>query len=151
MPEAKWENPNATYQQDQEANEYRYLSPAWLDAMAEGLTKGAVKHPGETWRTIPADEHLARAMRHINLYRKGDRSDPHIVNASMRLMMAFEVSRNEQTDREATGVALIQNPEYERLEKQYNELLRERTLLQLKIMNLEKNTVYQEKEADDEQ
>lgn len=71
--------------------------------------------------------------------------------ASMRLMMAFEVSRNEQTDREATGVALIQNPEYERLEKQCNELLRERTILQLKIMNLEKNTVYQEKEADDEQ
>lgn len=45
-------------------------------------------------------------------------------------------------------VALIQNPEYERLEKQYNELLRERTLLQLKIMDLEKNTVGQEKEDD---
>jgi hypothetical protein len=41
-------------------------------------------------------------------------------------------------------------PEYERLEKQCNELLRERTILQLKIMNLEKNTVYQEKEADDD-
>jgi len=85
------------YPQDQEANEYRYLSPAWLDAIAEGLTKGAVKHPGETWRQIPADEHLARALRHINLYRKGDRSEPHIVNASMRIMMAFEtVEAQEQ-------------------------------------------------------
>lgn len=80
------------YPQDQEANEYRYLSPTWLDAIAEGLTKGAVKHPGETWRQIPADEHLARALRHINLYRMGDRSEPHIVNASMRIMMAFETA-----------------------------------------------------------
>ena len=80
------------YPQDQETNEYRYISPAWLDAIAEGLTKGAVKHPGETWRQIPADEHLARALRHINLYRMGDRSEPHIVNASMRIMMAFETA-----------------------------------------------------------
>ena len=86
------------YPQDRETNEYRYFSPAWLDAIAEGLTKGAEKHPGETWRTIPADEHLSRAMRHINLYRNGDRSEPHIVNASMRLMMAFEVCRYEMTE-----------------------------------------------------
>ena len=83
------------YPQDTEENEYRYISPEWLDEIARGLTKGAEKHPGETWRTIPTNEHLARAMRHINLYRMGDRSEPHLVNASMRLMMAFAVSRNE--------------------------------------------------------
>ena len=83
------------YPQDKEANEYRYLSPAWLNAIAEGLTSGAEKHPGETWREIPADEHLARALRHINLYRMGDRNEPHIINASMRVMMAFEVSQAE--------------------------------------------------------
>jgi len=80
------------YPQAQEENEYRYISPAWLDAIAEGLTAGAVKHPGETWRLIPSQEHLARALRHINLYRMGDRSEPHIINASMRLMMAFETA-----------------------------------------------------------
>jgi len=83
------------YPQDSEDNEYRYISPAWLDSIAEGLTKGAVKHPGETWRQIPAAEHLAQAMRHINLYRMGDRSEPHLVNASMRLMMAFETEEVE--------------------------------------------------------
>ena len=83
------------FPQDQEDNEYRYLDPVWLDEIAKGLTAGAVKHPGETWRTIPTDEHLARAMRHINLYRKGDRSEPHLVNASMRVMMAFATSENE--------------------------------------------------------
>lgn len=81
---------NEKYPQDSEKNEYRYISPAWLDAVAEGLTAGAVNHPGETWKEIPCDEHLARAFRHINLYRAGDRSEPHIVNASMRIMMAFE-------------------------------------------------------------
>ena len=84
------------YPQDEEQNEYRYISAAWLDEIAKGLTKGAVKHPGETWRTIPSDEHLSRAMRHINLYRMGDRTEPHIINASMRLMMAFCTMRNEE-------------------------------------------------------
>ena len=80
------------FPQETENNEYRYISPAWLDAIAEGLTNGQRKYPGETWRQIPSAEHLARAMRHINLYRMGDRSEPHIINASMRLMMAFETS-----------------------------------------------------------
>ena len=80
------------FPQETENNEYRYISPAWLDAIAEGLTNGQRKYPGETWRQIPSAEHLARALRHINLYRMGDRTEPHIINASMRLMMAFETS-----------------------------------------------------------
>ena len=84
------------YPQDEERNEYRYIDSWWLDQVATGLTAGAEKHPGETWRTIPSDEHLSRAMRHINLYRMGDRTEPHIINASMRLMMAFCTTRNEE-------------------------------------------------------
>lgn len=84
------------FPQDSENNEYRYLSAPWLDEIATGLTAGAVKHPGETWKTIPTDEHLSRAMRHINLYRMGDRSEPHLINASMRLMMAYATSKNER-------------------------------------------------------
>lgn len=83
------------FPQDTEKNEYRYINALWLDEIATGLTAGAVKHPGETWKTIPTDEHLARAMRHINLYRMGDRSEPHLINASMRLMMAYATSKNE--------------------------------------------------------
>ena len=84
------------YPQSAESNEYRYISPSWLDEIARGLTAGAEKHPGETWKNIPSDEHLSRAMRHINLYRLGDRSEPHIINASMRLMMAFCTAGNEE-------------------------------------------------------
>ena len=77
------------YPQDKEENEYRFIDPAWLDEIAAGLTAGAVKHPGETWKSIPAEEHAARAIRHLNMFRKGDESEPHLVNASMRAMMAF--------------------------------------------------------------
>ena len=88
------------YPQDEEENEYRYINAAWLDRLAEGLTAGAKKHPGETWKDIPAEEHAARAMRHRNLYRKGDRSEPHLVNASMRCMMAFILAEGEKSGAE---------------------------------------------------
>ena len=80
----------SVYPQDEEKNEYRYISPDWLDAVATGLTAGAKKHPNETWRQIPAKEHAARALRHLNLYLMGDKQDKHLINASMRCMMAFE-------------------------------------------------------------
>lgn len=83
------------FPQDKEANEYRYIVPEWLDEIAKGLTKGAEKHPGETWRTIPCKEHLARAMRHINLALMGDKNDKHIINASMRIMMAFATAESD--------------------------------------------------------
>ena len=78
------------YPQAQEANEFRYLSPAWLDEIARGLTAGAQKYPNETWRQIPAKEHAWRAVRHLILYLKGDTQDTHLINASMRCMMAYE-------------------------------------------------------------
>ena len=42
------------YPQDEEQNEYRYIDCGWLDKVATGLTAGARKHPGETWKEIPA-------------------------------------------------------------------------------------------------
>ena len=83
------------YPQDKEANEFRYLSPAWINAVATGLTAGAEKHPGETWRSIPAEEHAWRAVRHLILWLAGDREDKHLDNASMRVMMAWETDRTD--------------------------------------------------------
>jgi len=84
------------FPQDAENNEYRYIVPGWLNEIAIGLTAGAVKHPGETWRGIPCDEHLARVLRHINLYRMGDRSENHLINAAMRIMMAFVTQEGDE-------------------------------------------------------
>ena len=77
------------YPQSAEPNEYLYLNYPWLNEIAAGLTAGAEKHPGETWQEIPAVEHAARALRHLSLYLKGDTSEEHLVNASMRCMMAW--------------------------------------------------------------
>lgn len=84
------------YPQETEDDEYRYIDADWLEAVAKGLTSGAKKHPGETWRQIPPEEHAARAMRHINLYRAGDRNDSHLVNAAMRCMMAYAAERDQE-------------------------------------------------------
>lgn len=83
------------YPQDEEKNEYRYLDFKWLNEIAEGLTAGAEKHPGETWRDIPAKEHAARALRHLSMWLAGDRDDTHLINASMRCMMARAIEREE--------------------------------------------------------
>lgn len=83
------------YPQDEEENEYRFIDADWLGRVAAGLTAGAKKHPNETWKSIPAEEHAARAIRHLNMFRKGDRSEEHLLNASMRCMMADVLSRAE--------------------------------------------------------
>ena len=82
-----------SYPQDTEEDEYRYIDAGWLEAVARGLTAGVKKHPGETWRQIPPEEHAARAMRHLNLYRTGDRKDTHLINAAMRCMMAYATEK----------------------------------------------------------
>lgn len=85
---------SGAFEQDSEDNEYRYISAPWLNEVAIGLTAGAKKHPNETWRGIPAEEHVARAIRHLNMYLMGDRSEPHLTNASMRVMMARETEND---------------------------------------------------------
>lgn len=82
-----------TYPQDTEEDEYRYIDASWMEAVARGLTAGAKKHPGETWRQIPPEEHASRAMRHLNIYRAGDREDTHLINAAMRCMMAYATEK----------------------------------------------------------
>ena len=93
---------NVKYPQDEEKNEYRYIDFAWLDEIAMGLTAGAKKHPGETWREIPAREHVARAIRHLSMHQAGDSSEPHLINASMRCMMAFAAATGRATMAERT-------------------------------------------------
>lgn len=84
---------NKIFPQDEENDECRYLIAPWLLKVSEGLTAGARKHPGESWRTIPAKEHAWRAVRHILKYIAGDTEDDHLTNASMRIMMAWETDK----------------------------------------------------------
>lgn len=78
------------YIQTEEQDEFRYLSPLWLKELATGLTAGAKKYPNETWKEIPAKEHVFRAMRHLNEFQiNNDIED--LIHASMRCMLAFNV------------------------------------------------------------
>lgn len=101
------------YPQSAEPNEYRYFSYPWMDEIAAGLTAGAEKHPGETWHDIPAKEHAARAVRHLSMWLAGDRSDKHIINASMRCMMAraMEMKENQNYDPEEIDALREENKE----------------------------------------
>lgn len=80
-----------------ETDECRYLDPRWLLAIAAGLTAGAQKYGPDNWRRIPAHEHAWRAVRHLLLWLAGDQADEHIINASMRCMMAH-VTCNSRGD-----------------------------------------------------
>ena len=95
------------YPQDEEKNEYRYIDCGWLDEVATGLTAGAKKHPGETWQGIPAEEHAARALRHLSVWLAGDRSDNHIINASMRCMMARVMEREEDQNYDPEEIDML--------------------------------------------
>ena len=78
------------YPQDEEPNEYRYVNFHWLNKVAEGLTAGARKHPGETWRDIPAREHAVRALRHLSLYLAGDTSERTGDDSSRHMRVAVD-------------------------------------------------------------
>lgn len=92
---------NRLFPQHPEPNEYHFLVPGWIDALALGMTAGHESHPEDAWTTIPATEHLWRAARHIIMYLSGNRTEDHIMHASMRLMMAWATAgKGEKHERE---------------------------------------------------
>ena len=46
---------------------------------------------GSRWRTHTIEHHLEHAATHIELYRKGDDSEPHLSHAATRLLFALEL------------------------------------------------------------
>ena len=57
---------------------------------------------GETWRTVPPEEHLRHARAHLELLARGDGSEPHLEHATCRVLMALE---NELDREERKGEA----------------------------------------------
>ena len=69
-----------------------------LRLLAQCLGFGKRKYGFENWKGISIEENLSHAMNHINEWRLGDRSEPHLVNAIARLSFALwhAVDKGEQ-------------------------------------------------------
>lgn len=71
-----------------------------LRLLAQCLGFGARKYGKENWKQIDQVDHLNHAMNHINEWNRGDRSEPHLVNAMARLTFALwqAVEQGQQPD-----------------------------------------------------
>jgi hypothetical protein len=65
------------------------IPPEVLKLLAQCLGFGAAKYGSENWKSIDLEDNLAHAMNHINEYRLGDRSEPHLVNTMARVTFAL--------------------------------------------------------------
>jgi hypothetical protein len=65
------------------------IPPEVLRLLAQCLGFGARKYGKENWRNIPIEDNLAHAMNHLNEWNRGDRSEPHLVNALARTTFAL--------------------------------------------------------------
>ena len=76
------------------------ISPVVLRLLAQCLGFGARKYGKDSWKNIEQWDHLNHAMNHINEWNRGDRSEPHLVNAMARLTFALwqAVENKEQPD-----------------------------------------------------
>ena len=76
------------------------IPPVVLRLLAQCLGFGARKYGKENWQQIEQWDHLNHAMNHINEWNRGDRSEPHLVNAMARLTFALwqAVEQGQQPD-----------------------------------------------------
>jgi hypothetical protein len=58
--------------------------------VAETFGYGAGKHGDNNWRLIKSDSHLNHALRHIALFKAGDRNEDHCAHAATRMLMWLE-------------------------------------------------------------
>lgn len=76
------------------------IPPVVLRLLAQCLGFGARKYGKENWKNIPQWDHLNHAMNHINEWNRGNRDEPHLVNAMARLTFALwqAVDSKDQPD-----------------------------------------------------
>lgn len=66
-----------------------------LIAIFDVLHSGAAKYGEGNWERISIRDHLDHAYRHMNLWRAGDRSEPHLIHAICRLVFAAYLAMKE--------------------------------------------------------
>lgn len=76
------------------------IPPVVLRLLAQCLGFGARKYGDENWKNIPQRDNLNHTMNHINEWNRGNRDEPHLVNAMARLTFALwqAVDSKDQPD-----------------------------------------------------
>lgn len=76
------------------------IPPVVLRLLAQCLGFGARKYGDTNYQDISMQDHLNHAMNHINEWNRGDRSEPHLVNAMARITFALwhAVDQKQQPD-----------------------------------------------------
>lgn len=76
------------------------IPPECLRLLAQCLGFGKKKYGRDNWKNIDQEDNIAHAMNHLNEYRLGDRSEPHLVNAMARVTFALSqaVANGTQSD-----------------------------------------------------
>jgi hypothetical protein len=69
--------------------DFSCIPPIVLRLLAQCLGFGARKYGKENWKNIPLEDNLSHAMNHINEWNRGDRTEPHLVNAMARITFAL--------------------------------------------------------------
>ena len=60
-----------------------------LAALLQIMRKGDETHFDGQWKTYPAEYHIVRAMRHLELLTAGDAGEDHLGHAACRLLLAM--------------------------------------------------------------
>lgn len=76
------------------------IPPECLRLLAQCLGFGKQKYGKDNWKKIAHTDNLSHAMNHINEWRRGDRTEPHLVNTMARVTFALwqAVDSGEQID-----------------------------------------------------
>lgn len=69
-----------------------------LLATLDVLAVGAENRGDRNWELISIRDHLDHAEEHINLWKSGDRSEPHLIHAICRLIFAAYLATKEPTE-----------------------------------------------------
>lgn len=65
------------------------IPPECLRLLAQCLGYGKNRYGRDNWKNIDFEDNLCHAMNHLNEWRRGDRTEPHLVNAIARLNFAL--------------------------------------------------------------
>lgn len=88
----------STRSADADGERYDLITPHGLKRLAAVYAEGAAIHGPRNWeRGQPVDVVLNHALRHLNLWRAGDRSEDHIAKAAWGLfaILHFEETKPE--------------------------------------------------------